>query len=57
MEREAKELAFNAEGEEVEQIFNSQKLSYFVPKLENEQEEQQGGNQHHRFLDFVAALF
>ncbi|XP_015868106.3 vicilin Jug r 2.0101 [Ziziphus jujuba] len=43
MERAAKELAFNVEGEEVEQIFGSQKLSYFVPKLETEQEELQGG--------------
>lgn len=41
LEREAKELAFNMPGREVEQIFNKPKLSYFVPQESQEEESRQ----------------
>lgn len=39
LEREAKELAFNMPGREVEQIFNQPRLSFFVPQERSQEEE------------------
>lgn len=45
VEREAMELAFNVGGEDMEQIFNKQKLSYFVPQQQSQQQGQQRRDQ------------
>ncbi|KAF3457105.1 hypothetical protein FNV43_RR01762 [Rhamnella rubrinervis] len=57
VEREAKEVAFNVEGEDMEQIFNKQKLSYFVPQQQSQQQGQRGRDQPlSSILDFADFL-
>ncbi|POO02125.1 Bicupin, oxalate decarboxylase/oxidase [Trema orientale] len=48
LEREAKELAFNMPGREVEQIFNQQpKMSHFVPQDQSQQQQEEGRSRSH----------
>lgn len=53
VETEAKELAFNVEGQEADRIFNNQKQSYFVPQHGQREE---GSRRHplNSILDFGA---
>ncbi|KAF8401727.1 hypothetical protein HHK36_012673 [Tetracentron sinense] len=53
VEREAKELAFNIPGREIEQIFKNQGQSYFLPGPHQRQQREEGHGPLEAILDFV----